>query len=174
MFDDFEIKKKLKTMIFKWKNLWNEKDFIIKISKSIHMLINLKSNWIDHHKINRVYFVDVKNQKFIDEIFDKFHKQNKIKWSNNLIFFKYFVFVMWKIVIKKKFVRKNQIVVNIRNLNQITQIDVYSMFVQTNIIVAIFECFHIFIIYVQNYFYQWIVRKKNRYKQTMITHREQK
>ena len=155
MFDDFEIKKKLKTMIFRWKNLWNEKDSIVKISKSAHMPINLKSNWIDHHKINRVYFVDVKNQKFIDEIFDKLHKQNKMKWSNSSIFFDYSVFVVWKTVIKnEKFVRKNRIVVNIRNLNQISQIDVYSMFVQTDIIAAVFECFHIFIIDAQNYFYQ--------------------
>ena len=54
----------------------------------------------------------------------------------------------------EKFVRKNRIVVNIRNLNQITQIDVYSMSVQTDIIAAVFECFHIFIIDAQSYFYQ--------------------
>ena len=174
VFDDSEIKKKLKTVVSRWKNLWNEKDFIVKISKSAHMSIDLKSNWADHHKINRVYSVGVKNQKFIDEIFDKFHKQSKMKWSNNSIFFEYFVFVMWKIVIKnEKSVRKNQIVVNIRDLNQITQIDAYSMSVQTNIIVAVSECSHIFIINAQNYFYQWTVREKNRYKQTIIIHRGQ-
>ena len=147
IFDDFKIKNKLKTMIFKWKNLWNKKNFIIKILKSVHMSINLKSNWIDHHKINRVYFVEVKNQKFIDETFDKFYKQSKIKWSNNLNFFEYSVFVMWKIVIKnEKFVRKNQIVVNICDLNQIIQTNAYSMSVQIDIIAAVFECFYIFII----------------------------
>ena len=175
MFGDSEVKEKLKTIVFKWKNLWNEKDFIVKISKLVHMSIDLKPNWIDHHKINRVYFVDVKNQEFIDETFDKLHKQNKMKWSNSSILFEYSVFVIWKIVIKNgKFVRKNWVVVNIRDLNQITQIDVYSMSIQTDIIVAVFECFHIFIIDAQDYFYQWTVRKKNRYKQTIIIHRGQK
>ena len=78
------------------------------------MSIDLKSNWIDHYKINRVDFIDVKNQKFIDEIFNKFYKQNKMKWSNSSIIFEYFVFVIWKIVIKnEKIVRKKRIVVNI-------------------------------------------------------------
>ena len=69
--------------------------------KSAHMSISLKSNWTDNHKTNRVYSMKIKNQKFIDETFNKFHEQKKMKWFSRFIFFKYSVFVIWKIVIKE-------------------------------------------------------------------------
>ena len=45
---------------------------------------------------------------------------------------------------------------------------------QFDIITVVTECNHILIVDVQKYFYQWTVREKNRYKQTVITHRDQK
>ena len=54
--------------------------------KSAHMFISLKSNWANNHKINRVYLMKIKNQKLINEIFDKFHEQKKMKWFSQFIF----------------------------------------------------------------------------------------
>lgn len=64
------------------------------MSKSVHMSISLKLNWTDNHKINRVYSFEVKDQEFVNEIFDKLHDQGKINWSNQLTSFDYPVFVI--------------------------------------------------------------------------------
>ena len=169
-----EAREKLETVVSRWKNLWNEKDSIVKIPKSAHMPIDLKPNWADHHKTNRVYPVGVKDQEFIDETFDKLHKQGKMEWSNSPTPFGYPVFVVWKTVIKDgKSVRKGRAVVDIRGLNQITQTDAYPMPAQTDIIAAVSGCSHISIVDAQGYFYQWAVREEDRYKQTVITHRGQ-
>lgn len=53
-----------------------------------------------------------------------------------------------------KLTRKNRVVINIRDLNAIIVSDVYSMFVQTDIIVAVTECEYISIVNVLEYFYQ--------------------
>ena len=63
--------------------------------------------------------------------------------------------------------------INIRDLNQIIQTNAYFMPSQSDIIAVVTECSHISIVDVQKYFYQWTVRKKNRYKQTMIIHCDQ-
>ena len=144
------------------------------MSKSAHMPIPLKSNWADNHKTNRVYPVKIKNQKLINEIFDKFHEQKKMKWSSRSIFFEYSVFVIWKTVIKEdKPEKKKRVVINIRGLNQIIQTNAYPMPSQSDIIAAVTECSHISIVDAQKYFYQWTVREKNRYKQIVIIHRNQ-
>lgn len=56
-----------------------KKEFTIKISNLAYITILLKFNQTNKIKINRVYFFDVKNQVLIDETFDKFYAQNKIK-----------------------------------------------------------------------------------------------
>lgn len=145
------------------------------MSESVHMSIFLKFNWADNHKINRVYSFEIKNQKFVNEIFDKFYDQNKMNWFNQFTSFDYSVFVIWKTIIKNdKIIRKKRVVVNIRDLNQIIQTNAYFMSSQTNIIAIVTDCIHISIVDVQKYFYQWQIKEKNRHKQTIIIHRDQK
>ena len=102
MFDDHENAKDFEIIINKYDSLWKKKNTFVKISKSVYMSITLKSNWIDHLKINRVYFFEIENRVFVDEIFDKLHQQRKMKWIKNFISFDYFVFVIWRITIKTK------------------------------------------------------------------------
>lgn len=64
--------------------------------------------------------------------------------------------------------------INICDLNQITQTNAYLMPFQTNIIAAVANCIHISIVDAQEYFYQWQIKKKYRHKQTIIIHRDQK
>ena len=63
--------------------------------------------------------------------------------------------------------------INIRNSNEIIQIDAYFMSTQTKITSIVIDCIHIFIVNAQGYFYQWTVKKKDRYKQTIIIHKRQ-
>ena len=82
------------------KTFVKKKFFIVKMFKSAHMFISFKLNWTNNHKINRVYSMKMKNQKFINEIFDRFHEQKIMKWFSRFIFFEYLVFVIWKTMMK--------------------------------------------------------------------------
>ena len=75
---------------------------------------------------------------------------------------------------RKQIWKKKRVIINIRDLNQIIQTNVYFMSFQFDIITIVTECSHISIVDIQKYFYQWTVREKNRYKQIVITHRDQK
>ncbi len=54
----------------------------------------------------------------------------------------------------EKSMRKNRVVIDIRDLNAIIVSDAYSMSAQTDIIVAVVECKYIFVVNVLEYFYQ--------------------
>ena len=139
------------------------------------MIINLRSDWTFKLKTNRVYSLEYENQMFVDTIFDKLHQNDKMKWFKNSTSFEYSIFVIWKTSYKNdKPIKKNKIVIDIRELNDITISDAYSMSFQTNIIVAVIECRFISIIDAANYFHQWTVKYENRYKQIVISHRDQK
>jgi hypothetical protein len=139
------------------------------------MSIDLKSNWIDKIKINKIYLLDSNERAVIDETFDNLHAKKKMKWSIKSISFEYLVFVIYRTVMKNdKLTRKDRVVINIRDLNAIIVSDVYLMLVQTNIIVAVAECEYISIMNVLEYFYQWIVKLDDRHKLIVIFHREQK
>ena len=65
-------------------------------------------------------------------------------------------------------------IVDIREFNKITEFDTYSLFFQSDIITAITEALYIFTINDNNYFHQFRVRHKDRYKFIIIFHRGQK
>ena len=62
---------------------------------------------------------------------------------------------------------------NIRDLNAITQSDVYSLSLQFDIISAVLECQYITVLNCSAFFYQWRVHSDDRHKLTVITHRDQ-
>ena len=175
IYDDRKDQKKIEKMINRWFDLWKNKYFTMKISKSFHMSITFKPNWTDKIKFNKIYSLRFKKQIFINEIFDKFHDDEKMKWVTQFTPFGYSVFVIWKTIVKnEKSFREKKTVVNIRKLNDITIIDAYFMFSQADITAAMTKCSHIFIVDAQSYFFQWLMKKKNKYKQTIIFHRGQK
>jgi hypothetical protein len=69
--------------------------------------------------------------------------------------------------------KKERVVVDIRDLNKITETDSYSMPLQVDIISIVAECKFIFVIDAVAFFYQFRVREKNRHKLTVVSHREQ-
>ena len=70
--------------------------------------------------------------------------------------------------------RKNRVVVDIKSLNKITKSDFYLLSLQSDIIFAVTRFSYIFIVNENGYFYQFLVRYKDRYKFIIIFHREQK
>jgi uncharacterized protein involved in tolerance to divalent cations len=139
-----------------------------------HMLINLKSKWANKITSHKVYVLNLDEKIIIDETFDNLHAKEKVKWFTNSTSFEYFVFVIYRTIMKDdKFVRKERVVIDIRKLNVIIVTNVYSMFTQTNITAAITECHYISVINVLRYFYQWTIKFENRHKLTIISHKEQ-
>jgi hypothetical protein len=123
----------------------------------------------------KMYSLNFANRKFVDEIFDKLHVQNRMKYINQFISHDYFVFAIWKTIFESNDLkRKNRIVVNIRELNKIILIDFYFMFFQSNIIVAMFECKFISIFDATNFFHQWLIKFVDRHKFIVVFHKKQK
>ena len=60
-----------------------------------------------------------------------------------------------------------------KRLNVMTMLNVYSLFLQTDIIAVVKNCFFISMIDCAEFFYQWRIHFSDRYKLTMINHRDQ-
>ena len=136
------------------------------------MKISLKSNWEKRiFDKTKIYSLNKKNREFVDEIFDKLHESDRFSWTNESIFFSYFVFCVWKEINDKK---KNRSIVNIRDFNAIIQSNVYFLFLQFNIISVVIDCQYIIVLNCSTFFYQWRVHSNDKHKLTVITHREQK
>lgn len=70
-------------------------------------------------------------------------------------------------------VRKSRIVVDIRGLNKISVKDSYSLSLQSDVISAVKDCYFIIVIDATSFFYQWLVKKSDRHKFTVVSHRDQ-
>ena len=83
----------------------------------------------------KVYLLSSKNHEIVNKIFDKLHNQKYMTWAENHIFSDYSVFIVWwDALIDDKITKKKWVIVNLKNFNKITESDIYSIFLQTNII----------------------------------------
>ena len=158
-------------LMSQYSDLWKDTDFA-ELSQQNWMRISLKSDWKKRifDKV-KIYSLNKKNRKLVDEIFDKLHESDKLSWTDEFIFFSYFVFCVWKEINDKK---KDRSIVNIRDFNAITQSNVYSLFLQFNIIFVVIDCQYIIVLNCSIFFYQWRIHSNDKHKLTVITHREQK
>ena len=63
---------------------------------------------------------------------------------------------------------------NIRELNKIIISNAYFMSIQIDITAVVADCKYISVIDAMKYFHQWKIKLENRYKQTIILHKNQK
>ena len=117
-----------------------------------------------------MYSFDQRDKNLVDKIFDELHEQKRFSWINDFILFNYSTFCVWKNVDDEK---KNKVVINIRDLNAITQSNVYSLSLQIDIIFAIRNCLFISVVDASIFFYQWRVHSNDRHKLIVVIHREQ-
>ena len=92
-------------------------------------------------------------------------------WSKQLTLFSYSVFVIWKDTFKR---RKGRVVVDIRELNKIADTNFYSLSLQSEIISLLLRYTYLFIIDAVGWFHQFLVTRNDRYKLTVVSHRDQK
>ena len=136
------------------------------------MKISLKSNWESHViEKTKVYLLRLRDRQLVNEIFDELHKTNKLSWIMKFTSFNYSLFCVWKIEFNDE--RKDRVIVNIRDLNSITQFDIYSLSLQFDIIQMIAKCNYIIVVDVAFFFYQWRVYLDDRHKLIVISHRDQ-
>ena len=104
---------------------------------------------------------------------NKFCNEEKLKWTQDSVFYAFSVFVAWRIIYKnRKSIQKEWVVVDIWDLNQAAIDDVYSLSQQEDIIASILECRYISIMNSTNFFYQWLVTRKDREKLTIVSYCE--
>ena len=99
----------------------------------------------------------------------KIKKNYSTQRNQRLLIF--FCFVVWRESIEYK---KDKIVVDIRDLNAISQSNVYSIFLPFDILQTVQNCIFILIIDCVEFFYQWKIHFDDRHKLIVIIHREQK
>ena len=134
------------------------------------MRISLKFDWKSRTSSKiKIYSFDQRDRNFVDKTFDEFHEQNRLFWIIDSTSFSYSAFVVWKNVDDEK---KNKIIVNIRELNVITQSNVYFLSLQIDIISIVRNCFFISIVNAFFFFYQWRVHSNDKHKLTVVTHRD--
>jgi hypothetical protein len=78
----------------------------------------------------KIYSLDTNDRKMINDIFNRFQTQNKLKFIIAATSFVYSVFVIWTV---KNDVRKNKVIVNIRDLNALLISDAYFVSSQSEI-----------------------------------------
>ena len=103
---------------------WKNNEFVVLSKKNwitISLKFDLKKRVFEKTKI---YSLKTRDKTLINKIFDELQNLNKLFWTNQSMFFNYSIFCVWKIVNKK---RKKRVVINIRELNIITQSNVYFL-----------------------------------------------
>ena len=158
-------------LINEYSKLWIDQEFV-ELSKDNWMRISLKIDWKKSIKNKvKIYLLRTKNKVVLDEIFDELQNKDKLSWTTNATFFSFFCFVVWRDSSEAK---KNRVMIDVRELNAITQSDAYLVFLQSNIIQAVNECSFISVIDCFEFFYQWKIHSTKRHKLTVVTHRRQK
>ena len=96
-------------------------------------------------------------------------------WSSELSSFEFSVFIIWKTVFsetEKISIKKEQVVIDIRDLNKITITDVYLISLQSDIFTAVQSSECINIMNCTSFFYQWSVKSSDCHKFTVLSYQE--
>ena len=91
-----------KNLINEYSNFWKKIDFA-KLSKENWINFFLKFDWENRiSNKTKMYSLNTKNKKLIDETFDKFHESKKLNWIESFISFRYSIFCVWKMINNNK------------------------------------------------------------------------
>ena len=136
------------------------------------MKFSLKFDWESKVKDKiKIYSLNVRNKTVVDDTFNKLQAQERFSWTKKTTSFNYSCFVVWRDSFEKK---KNRVMIDIRDLNAISQSNAYSLSLQDDIIQTVQECAFISVINCFNFFYQWRMHSNDRHKFTIMSHRGQK
>ena len=173
IYDDVDTRIKFANVIANYSNLWNDNEFIVRISSNEWISIEIKSNV--KIETTKIYLLSLVDKKLINDTFNKLHAQRRMKYINQFTSHEYSIFAIWRIVFDfDDLKRKRRVIVNIRDFNKIIFINSYFISLQINIIVVVVDCRFISIFNVVDFFHQWLIKFVDRHKLTTVSHREQK
>ena len=154
-------------------SLWTEDGSTVKLPPDEWMPITLQPDATVQP--SKVYPVSQADKDFIDKEFDKLQAQGKLEYTTQPTPYSYPVFVVWRTVYHpgRPPERKGRVVVDIRGLNKITELDTYPMPLQADITALVAGCPYISVFDAASFFYQWLVRLADRHKLTVVSHRGQ-
>lgn len=153
VYDDNFVYNRLSTIAEVYFNIWKNIENIVNISEknwmSIHINLESKSDAF------KMYSLELKDCKLVNLKFDKLSWQKKMKWIIELTLYDYSVFVVWRTIQihEKDSIRKDRVIVDIRDLNKISEFDVYLMSLQSDILAFVLECLYISVINCASFFH---------------------
>ena len=168
VYGQYPVAMKIAAVADEFPEIWIDQGTTIDIPEEEWMPITLKPG--ADPKAARVYPLGQKDREVIDETFDKMHAQGKLTWSNQPTAFSYPVFVVWR---DTSTGRKGRVVVDIRALNKMTETDSYPIPLQSDITSAVAGFPYISTVDGVGYFHQFLTRKEDRHKLTVVSHRGQ-
>lgn len=149
-------------------DIWTDRGDTVDIPEEQHMPITLLPQI--KYQPAKIYPLSPKDKEVVDIAMDKLQRMGKVKFTTQPTPFSYPIFVVWKEVNGEKVGR---MVVDIRGLNQITLPDTHPIPLQAAMIRCVAGCRYITIVDGSGYFHQWLVKKDDRYKITVVSHRGQ-
>lgn len=172
VYEDESIKNRLFVLVKTYSDIFKTKSGTIDVSSKRWMKIKTILEQLSDSA--RVFKIESKNRDFIDKEFDSLHKVEKMKWTTSFTSYVFSVFVIWITIrlSEKESTRKKRVIVDIRDLNKISEFDVYSMSLQQDLLGAVHECSYVSLMNCVSFFHQWLIALENRHKLTMITHRD--
>ena len=159
----------LSDLVTEYQDVFIDQGTTVDIPEEEWMPINLKSGVVPKPPA-KVYPVGQRDKECIDTTFDKLQEQGKLKFTTQPTTFSYPCFVVWKDTPSG---RKGRVVIDIRGLNDITEIDSYPLPLQSDIIAAVSGYPYISTVDAVGWFYQFSVQHKDRHKLTVVSHRGQ-
>ena len=122
----------------------------------------------------RVYPVGSQDREFIDQEFNKLQRKEKMNWTRDATSYGFSVFVVWKTVhaSSKNSVKKNRVVIDIRDLNKMSESNDYPMSLQSDIISSVSGCPYVNVMNAAGFFHQWLIKIADRHKLTVVSHKD--
>lgn len=108
----------------------------------------------------------------VDKVFDKMHELRQVELRHlSRTPFSYPVFVVWRNLPNGE--RKGRVVIDIRALNKISQSDTYPLPRQSDIIAAVAGYQFVTVVDAVGWFHQFKVKREDRHKFAVVSHRGQ-
>ena len=173
IYGDEDVRKQLAEVTSAYLKLWQDNPETVDIPEEQYLTIPLKPE--AQVEASKVYPLGPRDQAIVDKEFNRLHEQGKMEWTTKPTRHSYPVFVVWKTIYHagKEPERKGRVVVDIRGLNNITEMDSYPIPLQSDITAAVQGCRYISTTDAASFFYQWAVARNDRHKLTVVSHRGQ-
>lgn len=163
------IAQELATVMEKYGDVFTDQGTTVDIPEEEWMPIPLKEG--AKPSPSKVYNLSQADRVKLDETFGKLHEQGKMTFSEQPTPFAYPVFVVWKTL--PDGTKKGRVVVDIRGLNAITESDSYPLPLQADIIALVSGHQFISVVDCVGWFHQFRVKRRDRHKLTVVSHRGQ-